>query len=211
MISARRFAWALLAAALTVASVEVRADKLPSRSATTAVITNHPALQGSLDRLFARSATWRAALAEVERLGRKAVVVTPKQVRVKDPNSGKIRSFDDDVIAEVQPLAEHETRVDAVVIVVNLELLERMQRPLTTIGDFEDDLDRILAHEVYGHAFPYLLAGDLSGKCADPVKGQRVEDACAIKRENAIRAELRLGQRREYGLDGLTMARRYRN
>jgi hypothetical protein len=211
MILARQLAWALLAAALMVASVEVRADKLLPRSATTAVITNHPALQDSLDRLFARSASWRAALAAVERLGRKAVVVTPKQVRVKDPNSGKIRSFDADVIAEVQPLAEHETRVDAVVIVVNLDLLERLQGPMTTIGDFEDDLDRILAHEVYGHAFPYLLAGDLSGKCADPVKGQRAEDACAIKRENEIRAELRLGQRREYGLDGLTLARRYRN
>ena len=210
MTLARQYAWALLAAALIVASVEVRADKLPSRSATTAVITNHPTLQDSLDRLFARSASWRAALAAVERLGRKAVVVTPKHVQVKDPNSGKIRSFDDDVIAEVQPLAEHETRVDAVVIVVNLDLLGRLHGPLTTIGDFEDDLDRILAHEIYGHAFPYLLAGDLSGKCADPVKGQRAEDACAIKRENEIRAELRLGQRREYGLDGLTMARRYR-
>ena len=78
------------------------------------------------------------------------------------------------------------------------------------MGDFEDDLDRILAHEVYGHAFPYLFAGDLSGKCADPAKGQRAEDACAIKRENEIRAELRLGKRRGYGLDGLSLARPYR-
>lgn len=211
MTLARQCAWALLAAALIVASVEVRADKLPSRSATTAVLTNHPTLQDSLNRLFARSALWRNTVKDIEQLGRKVVVVTPKHVRVKDPDSGKLRAFDHGVIAEVQPLAEDETRVDAVVVVVNLDLLQSLQGSLTTMGGFEDDLDRILAHEVYGHAFPYLLAGDLSGKCADPVKGQRAEDACAIKRENEIRAELRLGQRREYGLDGLTMARRYRN
>lgn len=211
MTLARQCAWALLAAALIVASVEVRADKLPPRSATTAVLTNHPTLQDSLNRLFARSALWRNTVKDIEQLGRKVVVVTPKHVRVKDPDSGKLRAFDHGVIAEVQPLAEDETRVDAVVVVVNLDLLQSLQGSLTTMGGFEDDLDRILAHEVYGHAFPYLLAGDLSGKCADPVKGQRAEDACAIKRENEIRAELRLGQRREYGLDGLTMARRYRN
>jgi hypothetical protein len=55
-----------------------------------------------------------------------------------------------------------------------------------------------------------VLAGRLSGKCADPSPGQRATDACAIKRENAIRGELRLGQRREYGLEGLALARRYR-
>lgn len=203
-----RFSWALLTAVLTVASIPLRAGD--SVSATAPVITNHPIIQQSLQRLAARSASWRAAAAEIERLGRKAVVVTPKQVRVKDPHSGAVRSFDHDVLAEVQPLAEQETRVDAVVVVVNIELLERMQRPLTTIGDFEDDLDRIIAHEVYGHAFPYLLAGDLSGKCSDPGPGQRAEDACAIKRENQIRSELRLGQRRDSGLNGLTIARRFR-
>ncbi len=206
----RQCVWALLTTALTVASMEVRANKFPPQPATTAVLTNHPTLQQSLNRLFARSALWRDTVKSVERLGRKVVVVTPKHVRIKDPDTGKLRAFDYGVIAEVQPLAEQETRVDAVVVVVNVELLERLQGSLTTIGDFEDDLDRILAHEVYGHAFPYLLAGDLSGKCADPANGERAEDACAIKRENAIRGELRLGQRRDYGLDGLTIARRFR-
>lgn len=206
----RQFAWAVLTTACTVAAIPLCADPLqPNPSA--AVVTNHHVLQHSLNRLFARSALWRDAVKRIEQRGRKVVVVTPKNVRVKDPDSGKLRAFDHGVIAEVQPLAEHETRVDAVVVVVNLDLLERLQGARATTAEFEDDLDRILAHEVYGHAFPYLLAGDLSGKCADPVKGQRVEDACAIKRENAIRAELRLGERRDYGLNGLTLARRYRN
>lgn len=204
-----RFAWVLLTAVVTVASIPLCADD--PVSAIAPVITNHPIIQQSLRRLAIRSAAWRAAAADIERLGRKAVVVTPKQVRVKDPKSGAVGSFDQDVLAEVQPLAEHETRVDAVVVVVNVELLQRMQGQLATIGDFEDDLDRIIAHEVYGHAFPYLLAGDLAGKCADPVAGQRPEEACAIKRENEIRSELRLGQRKDSGLNGLTIARRLRD
>lgn len=201
--------WAVMTTAVTVAAVPLRADK-PVVSATAAVITNHPDIQQSLNRLHARSVAWRNALAQVEKLGRKAVVVTPKNVRVKDPRNGKLSSFDRDVLAEVQPLAEFETRVDAVVVVINVPLLERMLASTDTVGDFEDDLDRVVAHEVYGHAIPYLLAGDLSGKCADPLPGERPEDACAIKRENEIRAELRLGERRDYGVAGLAIARRFR-
>lgn len=205
-----KLAWALTAT-VTVAALPVRADQLQPNAPANAVVTNHPDIQRSLNRLYAHSALWRAAVADVERLGRKAVVVTPKNVRVKDPASGKVRPFDDDVIAEVQPIAEHETRVDAVVVVINVALLESWQRTFSTLADFENDLDRVMAHEVYGHALPYLLAGDLAGKCADPVGAERAEDSCAIKRENAIRAELGLGQRREYGLDGLAIARRFRN
>jgi hypothetical protein len=206
----RILTWAVMTTAFTVAAIPLRAEQAGA-SATAAVITNNSEIQQSLDRLQKRSAVWRNALAEVERLGRKAVVVTPKNVRVKDPRSGKLRSFDKDVLAEVQPLAEHETRVDAVVVVINVALLQRMLASTDTVGDFEDDLDRVVAHEVYGHAIPYLLAGDLSGKCADPLPGQRAEDACAIKRENEIRAELRLGERRDYGLSGLATARRFQH
>jgi hypothetical protein len=95
-----------------------------------------------------------------------------------------------------------------VVVVINLPLLETLYSD-ATLADLEADLDRIVAHEVYGHAIPYVLAGHLSGKCADPLPGQRATDACAIKRENEIRSELRLGQRRDSGLNGLTIARRF--
>ena len=205
----RFLSWAVFTTAFTVAVVSVRADQPLPTLASPAVITNDADLQHSLNRLFGQSASWRAALKEVERLGRKVVVVTPRNVRVKDPKTGKVHLFDDHVIAEVQPLAEHETRVDAVVVVVNVRLIERLGA-YRTPAEFEADLDRILAHEVYGHAIPYLFAGDLSGKCADPVKGQRAEDSCAIKRENVIRAELKLGSRSDYGLNGLALARPFR-
>lgn len=167
------------------------------------------ALAASLKRLYSGSAAWRDAVAALTATGRRAIVVTPDRVRVRDPNASGDRPFDDDLLAEVHPLADEQARVQVVVVVVNVPLLNEMHA-LGFRAEFENDLDRIVAHEVYGHAIPYLLAGSLSGRCADPAPGQRATEACAIKRENQIRSELRLGLRREYGLAGLAIARRYR-
>ena len=174
------------------------------------IIVEHPVLAASLARLYAGSPRWREALNAVVNTGRRIVVVTPDKVRVRDDKGGPDKPFDPAVLAEVQPIADEWSRVETVVVVVNVPLFEKLYSDVPPAG-LEADLDRVLAHEVYGHAVPYLLAGHLSGKCADPVRGQRATDACAIKRENEVRSELRLGQRREYGLHGLTIARRFRN
>ena len=174
------------------------------------VLVEHPVLAASLARLYAGSPRWRDALDAVANTGRRVVVLTPEKVRVRDAAAGRETPFDPDVIAEVQPVADDWSRVDTVLVVINLPLLDTLYSDATP-ADLHADLDRILAHEIYGHAIPYLLAGHLSGKCADPLPTQRATDACAIKRENEIRRELRLGQRREYGLHGLAMTRRYRH
>ena len=192
------------AAVLAAAPLSLRAQEQLSSP----VVTSNPVFVASLARLSLGSASWREALDVVARTGRRVVVVTPESVRVRDEN-GKAKPFDPDVLAEVQPIADGR-KVDTVIVVINLPLIERLYSDATA-ADMHADLDSILAHEVYGHAIPYLLAGNLSGKCADPVRGQRATDACAIKRENIIRSELRLGQRRGYGLDGLALARRFRN
>jgi hypothetical protein len=172
------------------------------------LVVEHPTLSASLARIYAGSARWRKALDAVVNTGRRVMVVTPDKVRVRDAAGGPDTSFDSSVVAEVQPIADEWSRVDTVVVVINLPLLETLYSD-ATLADLEADLDRIVAHEVYGHAIPYVLAGHLSGKCADPLPGQRATDACAIKRENEIRSELRLGQRRDSGLNGLTIARRF--
>lgn len=170
------------------------------------IVTNSSELTDSLERLHSGSAAWRDAVAALSATGRRAIVVTPDRVRVRDSKGRRERPFDDDLLAEVQPLLDEEARVQVVVVVINLPLLGELHASGVR-AQFEQDLDRIMAHEVYGHAIPYLLAGSLSGRCADPAEGQRATDACAIQRENQIRTELRLGLRREYGLDGLAIAR----
>jgi hypothetical protein len=172
------------------------------------LVTTHPTIQAAIDRVSRRSALWRDAAETTRALGRRVVILTPDQVVVPD-EAGRLRPFDRTVPAEVSPVVRDGFLVDVVMVVVNLPLIESVHdRHGTLPAEFEADLDRILVHEVYGHAVPYLLAGNLSGRCADPRPGQRAIDACAIRRENAVRAELGLGRRVDAGLQGLTLARR---
>ena len=159
----------------------------------------NPVLAASIERLATESRSWREAVDAVSRTGRRAVIVTSDQVRGADAGA----------LAQVEPVSDAAGRVDLVVVMVNLDLMQRLSRLPVTAVDFEDDLDRILAHEVYGHAIPFLLAGHLSGKCADPVAGQSAIASCVIQRENVIRKEIGLGQRLEYGRDSLALARRF--
>jgi len=174
--------------------------------------TTNRVLRTSLERIANRSALWRAAADAVRAQGRQALVLTPDQVKVKDPEDDKeTETFDPDVLAEVAPVVCPEARVHTVLVVVNLPLIKNIHDARWSVPlDVEADLDRVLVHEIYGHAVPYLLAGDLSGRCADPKEGERATDACAIRRENAVRAELGLGRRTDSGLHSLTLSRRGR-
>lgn len=207
-----RFASCVIAAGLVVCANPAMAGPTSVSSQPPAgaepLSANHPNLLASLSRIYAGSVTWREALRAVADTGRRIIVVTPDKVRLRDEAGTKERPFDDDVLAEVYPVADHWSRVDTVIVVINLPLMDTLYSD-ATLFDLERDLDRIVAHEIYGHAIPYLLAGHLSGKCADPVTRQRATESCAIKRENEIRRELRLGERRSYGLDSLALARRY--
>jgi hypothetical protein len=92
---------------------------------------------------------------------------------------------------------------------VNLRLVRQTHDARMSVPrEFEADLDRILVHEVYGHAVPYLLAGNLSGRCADPAPQEPAGDACSIRRENAVRSELGLGRRDDHGVFSLRLAMR---
>lgn len=173
-----------------------------------ALHASHPAVKARLDQIAAGSAMWRQAVDAVGRLGRRILVLTPDQVRVAQAPGGPAETFDPALLAEAVPLPHDGLRVDEVVVVVNLPLIADVHARLGSLpGEHDADLDRILVHEVYGHALPILLAGSLAGRCADPAPGQRASEACAIQRENDVRSELRLGRRVDAGLGGLSLAR----
>lgn len=171
--------------------------------------TGNPTLRASLDRIARGSALWRSDLDAVDGTGRAVLVLTPDEVVVADGRDAQTtKPFESDVVAEISVIPGEATHVQAVMVVVNLPLLNQAHdRRHSTPSERADDLARILIHEVYGHAFPYLVAGDASGRCADPTPGESPLKACAIQRENAVRAELGLGQRRDYGLGSLALAR----
>lgn len=163
------------------------------------VVASHSVLASSVQRLTSQSASWREAINAVAATGRRALLITPDQIKTP---------IDPDTLAQVFPLADEQSHVDTVLVVVNLELLRKLSGLPVTAVDFEDDVDRLVAHEVYGHAIPFLLSGSLAGKCADPVVGQSAIASCVIQRENVIRKEMRLGLRSEYGRESLALARR---
>jgi hypothetical protein len=148
----------------------------------------------------------------LSRLDRHTLLLTPDQVVVSEtPAAGNTDAFDASTLAEVSPVLTEGGRVDVVLVVINVDLLANMHARLgSSRADFEADLERVVIHEVYGHAVPYLLAGKASGRCADPARGERALDACSVRRENAVRAEAGLGERTDYTFGGLLLMDRLR-
>jgi hypothetical protein len=174
------------------------------------LLTTNRILLESLARISRGSILWRDAIDALRGTNRHALIVTPDDPLLLDHRKGQdCDAFDSTALAQVVPVLRQDSRVPLVVVVVNLALVQQYHDArLSAPRDLQADVDRILVHEVYGHAVPYLLAGSLSGRCADPQRGQRASDACSIQRENAVRAELGLGQRADDGLLSLSLARR---
>ena len=202
----------ILMAASVPAAAQVEATIRLDDPGQGPLLTRHTLLKDSLDRLARGSALWRGAIDVVGQQGRRVILLTPDEVDATGARAARGATvLDPGVLAEVLPVTRGGSRVDTVVVVIDLQLIEAAHaRRLSLPGELQADLDRVLAHEVYGHALPYLLAGDLSGRCPDPAPGQPAAEACAIQRENAVRAELRLGRRTDAGLGGLLLAWRGR-
>jgi hypothetical protein len=202
----------LLLAAVFIAVVLPVGYEARERSASNlsveATVAAHPLLRASLARLREGSPSWRAAVRGLPE-DRRVVVAAPNEVSVVDGHR-KV-AFGEDLLGEVAPVVESDGRVRTVLVVVNVPLIEsKHTQRLSTLSELYADLDRVVAHEVFGHALPYLVAGHVSGRCADPTAGEDPEESCAIRRENLIRAELGLGRRTDAGLGGLALARRSR-
>ena len=198
---------ALFLAAPAVAHGQGQLDIRLDAETPAPVITHNTLLRESLDRISRGSARFREAVDSLKQSGRWALLLTPDQVVVTDAFRSRLAAFDRGVLAEVSPVTRGTSQVDAVLVVINLPLLERAHEQRNSLPvELHGDIDRIVIHEVFGHALPYLLAGDLSGQCADPAPGQRAHEACAIQRENTVRDELGLGRRTDAGLFGLTLA-----
>lgn len=200
---------ALFAVSMVERRVAGQAPRSAELAAESALVTDHGLFRASLERIGHRSRLWRAATEAISRSGRHVRILTPGQVAIADRLGDSLaRTFDHTVLAEVAPVTTDGSQVNVVLVVINVPLLERAHARRGSLpGELHADLDRILVHEVYGHAVPYLLAGDLSGRCTDPQPGQDPRQSCAIQRENAVRAELKLGRRVDYGLTGLEFTR----
>jgi hypothetical protein len=197
----------MVAFIMSGATISARAEPDSAQIAESLFLTTNEVLRASLDRILRGSALWREAVEAIGKTGRHVVLVTPSDPIVAGIVAADFEAFDSGVLAETVPLIDEDWQVDVVLVFVNLPLLTAIHDARLSVPlQFEADLDRILVHEVYGHSIPYLLAGDLSGRCADPKPGERASESCSIRRENTVRAELGLGRRGDAGLSSLTLA-----
>jgi hypothetical protein len=173
-----------------------------------AIIAIDERIRSAIERLEEKSALWRDALERVADLDRRVLIVTPDRIVVRE-GSGAMDAFDGATLAEVSPVPGSNGAIDAVMVVINVALLDSLHARLgSSPEEFEADVERVLAHEVYGHAIPYLLAGSVEGQCPDPRPGESPRDSCSIRRENDVRREAGLGERTDYELEGLALGRR---
>jgi hypothetical protein len=182
----------------------VRADSASSNP----IIARDQTLRDALARIARGSRSWREALDRVTEERRRIVVLTPAEVVVQAADADRPVPFDRSALAEVAPVVEASGQVNTVMVVVNVAGIRTVHEQSRSLpGEFDADVERVLAHEVYGHAVPYLEAGHVTGRCADPEPGEPATTACAIQRENVIRAELRLGRRTDAALGSLGLSR----
>ena len=171
------------------------------------VLADHPNITASLDRIARGSALWRGEVEAIRSTGRLAVIVTPQQVLAADPRRGRQRAFDNSVLADISLLPGTRSGI-AAVVVVNLQLLDELhgRRGSASVekgcrsGPHPDS--RGLRSRV-----PIPACGQRLGEMCRSGCGERAVNACSIQRENAVRAELGLGRRTDYGLRGLTLGR----
>jgi hypothetical protein len=177
-------------------------------SAPGGVIARDQVLRDALTRIARGSPSWRDAVGRVSADQRRVLVLTPSEVVVQTADGERLVPFDRSSLAEAAPIVDEAGQVETVVVVVNVDGIRTVhERNGSLPGEFDADLERVLAHEVYGHALPYLEAGHVTGRCPDPLPGEPATTACAIQRENVIRAELRLGRRTDAALGSLGLSR----
>src|SRR5262245_60116861 len=97
----------LLATPFSVSAQEITDGSLQVR---------HAVLASSIDRISSESRTFREAVEALALTGRRAILTTPDQVV----------DFDRAALAQAFPLSDERLHVDTVVVVVNLELLQRL-------------------------------------------------------------------------------------
>jgi len=158
------------------------------RSARTLTILD-PDIAASMGRLSEGSRTFAAAVEALESSGTPILVGTREQLAELLP--GHLREGTGWVGVTLNwGLDGILTRS---VVALRLEWLERVHRGRgipASDDSYDEALDHLVIHEIYGHLTPVVTVGKLGASCADPRPGERHADSCVGQRETEIRSEL---------------------
>lgn len=167
----------------------------------------HPFLERKIHELENESPTFRDAMEDARNGKARVLIASASDVNRWLPHMKS--KYDRTAHAGVTISFQKGNIVDEIVVLINLELIEKKhveharrtgeRDPAVLQSWFEHDVKSVLIHELYGHMAPVAKSGLTKDICYDPPHPDAYLLSCVGKRENAIRAELGLTKRVSYG------------
>jgi hypothetical protein len=206
--------WRLPAPSLDAPALAESQMLLPTSWQT--IVIADPFLAARLSALESRAPTLKEEMDRVRQNGFRFLLGTREQVLERLSYldvSRRIGSGERQVGATIIFPRKNSHVVEAGAVAINLTRINElhMQRlallPHTALDstlhqrEFEQFVDDVLIHEVYGHLLPVALAGSSRAQCHDPGPDEEPSSSCVLRREKRLRAELGLPPRRHYTFD----------
>jgi hypothetical protein len=165
------------------------------------VVIHDSLLASTIARIRSMSPAFDSAMVAVERSGMRVYIGTDIELRKQIP-WGFQRIAEWQAITTTYPLTADGARgrpIEHAAVIVRLEpLREALLASTTSASDvnlIERHLERVLAHEIYGHLMPQLQLGLTAPiACDDPQSAETWYDACVMTRERHVVAELSLAR-----------------
>ncbi|MDE3153182.1 MAG: hypothetical protein KGL93_13120 [Gemmatimonadota bacterium] len=153
-------------------------------------------LAATVTRLRRMSPSFDSAITAIEQSGIPVVIGTESQLRSQlPPGYGYVNGWQ--ALTAVYPLTPNGARgkpIDHFAVIVRMGDLRAALAASTTHADsslFNRYVERVLAHEIYGHLLPQLELGKTAPiACDDPTSGADWYSACVMQRERRVMAQL---------------------
>jgi hypothetical protein len=190
------------AAASTTAAV--------SRPVGANIVVRDSTLAATIARLRRMSTSFDSAMVALENSGIPVVIGTEQQLRDQLPR-GYAQVGGWQALTAFYPLTPTNApgkTIEHISVIVRLSDLQSAFRDASRSGEdtvlFNRYLERVLAHEIYGHTMPQLAFGKTAPiACDDPTSAEDWYSACVMQRERHVAAQL-VEARGTYAALGLT-------
>ena len=153
-------------------------------------------LTATVSKLRRLSPAFDSAIVAIEASGIPVVIGTEAQLRDQLPPGYRyVGGWQ--ALTAVYPLTSNGARgrpIEHVAVIVRLSQLRTAMKTGTTKADsvlFDRFVERVVAHEIYGHLMPQLALGKTAPiACDDPTSAANWFTACVMQRERHVMAQL---------------------
>jgi hypothetical protein len=190
-----------MSAPLPLDAYAARTANISNVSNPSNVVISDSLLARTIARIRVQSPAFDSAMVAVERSGMTVFIGTDIELKKQIP-SGLQRITEWQAVTTTYPLTPVGGRgrpIEHAAVIVRLEPLRAALLAASTspadVVLIERYLERVLAHEIYGHLMPQLQLGRTAPiACDDPDSAETWYSACVMVRERHVVAELSLAR-----------------